>query len=218
MSVPPPPSPDAASSAASGAAAVRAARPSDVDAIADIQCAVLRQRHAEVLGPRLVAALDPTVVAAQWRAALAGPPTARHRLLVATQDSLVVGFAASGPASGDADDASQATAPAAGAAVTELLLIAVAELHRRHGHGSRLLQAVADLSVAEAAPGIEAWVPAGDELLRRFLQGAGFAPDGSFRDGARPDGPERLRQVRLVAALAEPPGDAPAEAAGPGAR
>jgi predicted N-acetyltransferase YhbS len=82
---------------------------------------------------------------------------------------------------------------------------------RRQGHGSRLLNAGADLLREAGADTVSLWLLAHDETTREFAAASGFAPDGAYRDRVvSPDG-QTLREVRLSASLldSEPggPGD-----------
>ena len=91
--------------------------------------------------------------------------------------ALLVGFAAVGPA----DEAAQVPGELLGpgtAAITELLV----EPHwGRRGHGSRLLAAAVDLWRTDRFTTAVAWVYEQDQASRRFLTGAGWAPDGARR-------------------------------------
>ena len=146
-----------------------------------------------------------------WEKAVMAPPSDRHSTWVAIETSShsesVVGAAALAPA-GDPDLSSETC--------LELVVFTVDPDHRGKGHGSRLLtasmQTAADAREQEAV----AWVAAGDDALRRFLEESGWAADGAHRtlstdDPAAPDdegqAPEpvaQLRQVRLGTRLESP--------------
>jgi GNAT superfamily N-acetyltransferase len=64
------------------------------------------------------------------------------------------------------------------AAVTDLL---VEPRWGRRGHGSRLLAACTDLWRSNGFTSAVAWAFADDEAMRAFLEGAGWAPDGTSR-------------------------------------
>ncbi|HRI98219.1 MAG TPA: GNAT family N-acetyltransferase, partial [Nocardioides sp.] len=74
---------------------------------------------------------------------------------------------------------------------------------RGKGHGSRLLQAVADTMTADRFEQAVTWVVAGDDALLSFLTEAGWAADSAHReldlDGS---GTTRVKQVRLHTRLA----------------
>ena len=107
----------------------------------------------------------------------------------------VAGFAAFGPATDPDRDTGRD-------AELHALLVDPAALGR--GHGSRLLAAAADHLRADGFTAAVTWVPAEDEPLRRFLAGAGWAPDGASRDlDLTGDGSATLRQVRLHTDLTE---------------
>jgi GNAT superfamily N-acetyltransferase len=188
---------------------VRAARAGDAGAIGALQLRAWRRGYADRLPPGALAALTADGLATQWGAAIAAPPTARHRVLVAMQDVEVAGFAALAPAA-DPDLAEHAA--------VELLILAVDPDAQRQGHGSRLLNAAMDHARGDGAALAVTWALASDEALRAFLLGSGWGPDGAWRDLADPSG-GTIRQVRLHTALADPapaegatpdPGDAPA--------
>lgn len=142
-----------------------------------------------------LAAQDPEM---QWARAVIAPPGPGYRLLVATDDGQVVGFAALAPS----ED------PDAQAGEAEIVAWEVHPEHRRVGHGARLLNAAADHARSIAAHTVTIWVAPDDEPRRALLASAGFGPDGAHREVALMDGwsdPDSeqvtMRQVRLVAAL-----------------
>ncbi|WP_235945776.1 GNAT family N-acetyltransferase [Metallococcus carri] len=171
-------------------ASVRPARPADVEEIGRIQDAVFRIAYADLLAPEVVAAFSPGAFAGAWREAISAPPSPQHRLLVATEGDDVVGFLAA--------------APAGETGVIEVLTGGVHPGRQGTGHGSRLLNAVADLARESGIRRLQVWTLADDERVRAFLGGAGFGPDGSWRDReVDPDG-RTVREVRLVTELADP--------------
>ena len=89
--------------------------------------------------------------------------------------------------------------PIADAEVQELT---VAQAERGQGHGSRLLQAVADTLRADRFTRAVLWTVVGDDDLRRFLTEAGWGADTAHReldlDGT---GTTTVKQVRLHTAL-----------------
>ena len=126
-----------------------------------------------------------------WQDSLARPSDARRRVLVALERNRVVGFAVTGPA-GDPD-----CDPVADGELHELV---VDPDERRRGHGSRLLQAVADTLAADRFTHAVTWLLSEDDVRRRFLVEAGWAPDAAHRELEGPGG-ARARQVRLHTAL-----------------
>ena len=170
-------------------AGVRAARPADAPALGRVHA----RAWAASYGDLLPAAPDETQLADAWTQAVTAPPSSRHRVLVATAGEHVVWFAALAP-SPDADAAEGADA--------ELLVLLVDPDALGRGHGSRLLNASADVLADSGARRLRAWVPEPDADRQRFLAGAGFAADGATRVlDATGDGTSTLREVRMSAAL-----------------
>ena len=76
---------------------------------------------------------------------------------------------------------------------------------RRSGHGSRLLNAAADILREAGATDLTAWLPADAEATRAFFDQANLHPDGAYRDrGVAED--VTVREIRVAASL-EPPSD-----------
>ncbi|MEZ5097545.1 MAG: GNAT family N-acetyltransferase [Nocardioides sp.] len=197
----PPPAPPAAPDHS-----VRVAWADDATAIAAAQALSWRERYPAVAGHP-----DPEPIAAAWAEALARPGDARNRVLVALDRQRVVGFAISAPAPDPDCD------PVADAELSELTVLAA---DRGRGHGSRLLHAVADTMRADRFRRAVIWVDVGDDLVRRFLADAGWAPDGAHRelaaaDPAAADDSGRVRQVRLHTSLAGGPDSGSPDAGGP---
>jgi ribosomal protein S18 acetylase RimI-like enzyme len=174
-------------------ASVRIARPTDVPAVGLVQATVWRDAYAATLSPEVLEQFEGPAFARVWRASLATPPSPRHELLVACAGEQVVGCAAVGPsADADADDAQG-----------ELLALGVHPAARRAGHGSRLLNAAVDTLRGRRFSRLSGWVLTGDEATRAFLVASGLSPDGAYRDRVvDPDG-SVVREVRLVADLAD---------------
>ena len=101
-------------------------------------------------------------------------PRRKHRVFVATDGPLVVGFAALAP--------------------TEIVALEVAPEHRRAGHGSRLLAACVDTLRINNASEVRAWSLEGDTVREAFLSGAGLGVGGVRRvlEGPTGDLPERI--------------------------
>jgi GNAT superfamily N-acetyltransferase len=173
---------------------VRVAWVDDAPAIAELQLRTWRAVYADLLPADALPGPEATEsAAAAWRASLATPRDARNRVLVALERNRVVGFAITSPASDpDCDPVADA----------ELMEFTVDPDERGLGHGSRLLQAAADTMRADRFTRAVLWAVAGDDDLRGFLTGAGWAPDGAHRaldlDGA---GTTLVKQVRLHTAL-----------------
>lgn len=170
---------------------VRVAWADDAPAIAAVQVGSWRGQYADVLPLEQLPGEDD--VAAAWRSALVKPADARNRVLVALERNRVCGFAVTQPAADPDCD------PVSDGELTELM---VSPDDVGAGHGSRLLQAVADTLTADRFTRAVTWVAAADDGRRAFLTGAGWAPDSAHReldlDGT---GSTRLKQVRLHTAL-----------------
>jgi GNAT superfamily N-acetyltransferase len=172
---------------------VRVAWADDAPAIAELQLRTWRTAYADLL-PADALPTDAEAAAASWQAALARPGDARNRVLVALERNRVVGFAITSPATDpDCDPVADA----------ELAEVTVDPAERGKGHGSRLLQAAVETMQADRFSRAVLWAMAGDDALRSFLVGAGWAADGAHReldlDG---EGTVLVKQVRLHTAIA----------------
>lgn len=170
---------------------VRVAWSDDAAAIADVQVRAWGEQYADLLPADALPAAEQ--VAEAWRASLDHPADARNRVLVALERNRVCGFAVTTPASDPDCD------PVADGELAELT---VAPGDLRAGHGSRLLQAVADTLQADRFTRAVTWILAADDARRQFLASAGWAADSAHReldlDGS---GSTRVKQVRLHTAL-----------------
>ena len=172
---------------------VRIAWADDAEAIAALQVRAWSEQYAGVL-PAGSVPDDPAPVAEAWRASLARSADARNRVLVALERNRVVGFAVTTPATDPDCD------PVADGELAELVVV---RAEQGKGHGSRLLQAVAETLEADRFTRAVTWAIAGDDARRAFLVGAGWAADSAHReldvDGT---GASTIKQVRLHTALA----------------
>ena len=171
-------------------ASVRAARPADVAAVADLQIRTWQAAYAHIVPARALARLDESQAEAAWRDAVERPPSPRHRLLVALDSDRLVGMAAIGPARDDDRDA-----PADGEIY--VLLVEVGAT-RGQGHGSRLLNAAIEQLRQDGFATALTWLFATDVSTRAFYEGAGWAADGATREL---DMGEPTQEVRLHTAL-----------------
>ena len=197
---------------------VRAARAGDADEIGRIQVQTWRTGYGAILPDSVLESLTPELAAAAWRDAVLEPPTPRHHVLVAQEQTWTVGFAGFGPAAetftdepptGDAD-AAEDTAPAEDSAppedavpegTIEISPLLVEPRWGRRGHGSRLLAAVVDHARADGMQRAIVWIPEADTVSREFYLSAGWAADGLVR--ALDTGAGELREIRLHVSLAE---------------
>lgn len=160
---------------------VRPAVAGDLSAIGAIQANAWRAGYAGLVPPDVLDSIDPSALAEQWRASVVTPPSPTHVVLAAVGSDLVLGFAAC-----DADGL--------------IVALEVDPAHRRQGHGSRLLSAVADHARTYGLSHLSLWCPLADEARRAFLESAGFGPSGGVRDLAGATG-ETVREAHLVASL-----------------
>jgi GNAT superfamily N-acetyltransferase len=168
---------------------VRVAWAEDAAGIAAVQVAAWREEYAGVLPPEVVDSFDVEQFAAAWHQAVSRPADARNRVLVALERTQVRGFAVTTPSPDpDADPIGDG----------ELGDLVVHPAHRRAGHGSRLLHAAVDTLRADRFVRAATWLRTDDDVRRRFLTDAGWAPDGAHRElDLHGDGSVRVKQVRL---------------------
>jgi GNAT superfamily N-acetyltransferase len=174
---------------------VRPARPEDAEEIGRIQIDTWRTGYAKILPAAVLDALSLPEAVASWSAAIESPPSSRHHVLIAMEQTWRVGFVAVSPAEDlEATDAD----PAATASIAPLL---VEPRWGRRGHGSRLLAAAVEHARADGMTRAITWIPEGDAPSREFLLSAGWAPDGLAR--ALDTGAGELREVRLHTKLTD---------------
>lgn len=164
---------------------VREGRPDDAGAVARIQTRAWRHLYERALPAEVLDELTGEAAerrfAVHWRASMERPPTGRHRLLVAVQPAgdggeraaEIAGFASIGPA-GDDDRWPRTDA--------EVYEFHVAPDRTRQGHGSRLVNAVADTLRDDLFSTAFIWVPDDDTVTAAFLESAGWRPDGARRE------------------------------------
>ena len=111
---------------------------------------------------------------------------------MAVQDDRIAGFAAVGPS--DDEDAEVGV----DALVAEFAIDPQAQ---RRGHGSRLLNAIADTLRSDGFAAASWWVPTTNDALRRFVTSSGWAADGAHRVMEVQDGEGTLKVVRLRTSL-----------------
>jgi GNAT superfamily N-acetyltransferase len=169
---------------------VRLALPREAHAIATIQYGLMADpRHPLHALHGQAAASELAVV---WHRSISRPPLATYRVLVATEGRTVVGMIAVGPSEdGDAD--------AADGTVIDLMVSPEA---RRHGHGTRLVQAAVDTLRADGFTRATWWVATTADDLRGWLQAMGWEPDGVHASAEGPAG--TLKLVRLHTDISAP--------------
>lgn len=161
----------------------------DAAGIAAVQVTAWRRRYADLLPAEVLDSFDADQFAAAWHQALTRPPDARNRVLVALERNVVRGFAITSPSPDPDSD------PIADGELGELV---VDPDHTRAGHGSRLLQAGVDTLRADRFTRATTWLQSTDDVVRAFLTGAGWAPDGAHRElDLHGDGSVLVKQVRL---------------------
>ena len=163
-------------------------------AIAEIQRRGWPDRLPDEAVRTLLAEVELDAMIESWRRAIASPPEARFRVLVAVGADRLHGFAVTAP-SQDPDADPQQTG-----AVEEFTIDPPA---RGSGHGSRLLNACADTLRADGFTQATWWLTATDDQLRGFLTSAGWAADGAHREIGTEDESVRIKQVRLHTDLSE---------------
>ncbi|MEY5144741.1 MAG: hypothetical protein RL745_102, partial [Actinomycetota bacterium] len=139
----------------------------DIPAIVDCSIAAWSERLPD---PSLLPAAE--VLQAGWAQYFDSAPMPGRVALVATADDAVVGWLMSDVA----DDADLAHLRA-----VEILDITVHPNHRRQGHGSRLVHALADITRNQEMDALQMWCLASDPALASFLAAQGFAADGARR-------------------------------------
>jgi len=169
----------------------RLAWPSDAAAIAQIQIAAWRQDYTDVLPSDVLLGLKAADFTASWDDSLTKPQDARMRVLVALERATVRGFALVHPSQDPDADA---------VCDSEVGEFVIDPLHRRAGHGSRLLQASVDTLHADKFTRAFWWVTASDDILRGFVTGTGWESDGAHRELQSESG-AALKQIRLHTAL-----------------
>lgn len=165
----------------------RLAWPSDAMPMAQVQVAAWREDYKDILPTEVLLGLKVDQFAESWEAALTKPQDARMRVLVALERATVRGFALVHPCHDpDAD-------PVADSEVGEFV---IDPLHRRAGHGSRLLQAAMDTVQADKFSRALWWVAATDDITRAFVTDSGWEADGAHRE-LQSDTGTTLKQIRL---------------------
>lgn len=157
--------------------------------MARVQLSTWKDAYGDLL-PAEALDLPLVQVAAVWLNAIEAPPSARHRVLVALEQSELVGFVATEPATDEDLDA---------ACDVELSALLVAPRWGRRGHGSRLLAAAVEHWREQGATTAVTWAFEADTVMTAFLESAGWGFDGLGR--GLDTGPRLVHQRRLHTAL-----------------
>lgn len=134
-------------------------------------------------GDIMLAAVSEADAVQAWHTAIARPPLATLRVLVAVDES-PVGFAVTGPS--DDPDARPTDGQVAEFVVPDL-----------GDDAGRLLNAAVDTLRADGFTRAQWWLRADDDALRAFLTESGWAPDGAHREIGDEAGRYRQKMVRL---------------------
>lgn len=171
----------------------RLALASEAERLAAIQRRSWEQQFPGDVARSILGHLDLATMTQSWETAIARPPLAKLRVLVAVEDGRPVGFAAVGPS--DDPDAD----PAADGLVGEFIIDPPAQ---NQGHGSRLLNAVADTLRADGFSRATWWVRSNDDRLRALLESSGWAPDGAHQAVGTDEDSAPVKMLRFHTALA----------------
>lgn len=163
---------------------VRPARPEDAEAIGTIQRAALEShieaalkaaKATESMSEVIAALPDARAFQEHWTQTLTMPAPEGCHTLVAIHGQSIGGFICAIPGEELPEIPQKRAAIPAG---TEIVALEVNAHFQRSGHGSRLLNALAETC---GAPNLRIWVGTEDEARVRFLQSAGFTPSGLRR-------------------------------------
>lgn len=158
---------------------VRAARPADAAAIADLQYVAWRTVYEPLLPASVRADLDRDALTAEWDATLSG--SSDGQVHVAVDGDAIVGFAAF--------EIFGTTA--------ELEVFLIHPDAFGQGHGSRLMSACAEHMRSAGCSTAVTWLLSGDDPMQAFLESTGWGADHASREVSDEAG-NVLRQVRLA--------------------
>lgn len=180
----------------SGASAgpVRAARPEDLSAVADVFLACWRESYAGLLPEHVIGLYDEGGARTVWRPALVEPAPDTSVLVAEGADGSVVGVVRIGRDPGE---------PEAG----HVFSLYVHPGAQGHGVGARLLAAAEDRFRSDDRREATLWVFAANVAARSFYARQGWQPDGGERVEPAYGEPE-LRLRRQVRAAGGRDGDA----------
>jgi L-amino acid N-acyltransferase YncA len=166
--------------------AIREARSEDAPAIARVHIRSWQQAYRGQLPDAFLAALDAGLErrTRNWAAQIAGAGQGGRRVLVAEQDTSLVGFVAFGPAEGEAQELN----------LGEVYAIYLDPAHWSRGYGRSLFQAAIDGMRAAGFKEAVLWVLDSNQRARRFYEIAGWKADGQSKTEER--GEAVLNEVR----------------------
>jgi ribosomal protein S18 acetylase RimI-like enzyme len=170
---------------------IREARIGDETEIARVHVAAWRAAYRDMMPDAFLDSLDEKQRATRWRDRLENPLPGKRRMLVATANASVVGFAGVGPARGETGTRG------------ELYMINLAPSAWGTGIGSALLtKCVADLASFGHHEAF-LWVLRQNARARRFYEREGWKHDGDRRDTITENGfTFEIDELRYVRALA----------------
>ncbi|HSL66143.1 MAG TPA: GNAT family N-acetyltransferase [Gaiellaceae bacterium] len=170
---------------------IRAARPADAAAVAELKVRAWRAAYAGMLPAERLAALDAAAEAEAWRGYLEAVPP-EDRFWVAVEGGAVAGYARAGPCE-DVD-----ARPGLG----EVHGLYVDPARIATGLGRALLEhAAADLA-ARGYDTLVVWHFVGNDRAAGFYERAGLRPDGTRRRS--PHGVDEVRLRRPLGATGRP--------------
>ena len=167
---------------------VRAARPHDLDEIADLFLACWRTAYRDVLPKRVVGMYDPASARALWLVPLSDPSSQRTVLVAETAALRVVGVIAVGH---DPDDPSMG----------HIFSLYVHPGSQGRGIGALLVSEAVERFHTECLLSVTLWVFEANAAARDFYERLGWQPDGATR--VEPEYGEL--ELRLQRALADRP-------------
>jgi ribosomal protein S18 acetylase RimI-like enzyme len=157
-------------------AVLRAARPDEVDALAELHAWSWRVTYGPMLSAQEAALLTVEERRQLWERAL-GRPAAREAVIVAEEVGRIVGLVLAGPSH---DDDGTPT-------VGEIHAIHVEPGRHGEGIGGRLLDAAEAHLRDQGFASATLWVIRQNDEARRFYEGQGWRPDGMAKRGPMGD-------------------------------